>query len=337
MIQHNHPLDELNTFGLSAKASHFAEIDSTEDLKILLNSNEGRGLPLFILGGGSNILLTQDLDALCIKMNIKGRTIIEESEESITVEFGAGEVWHDIVLHCISKGWGGIENMSLIPGTVGAAPMQNIGAYGAEIKDVFVSLDALHIATQEMHTFDNEACEFGYRQSIFKQALKGQFIICRVRLKLSKAPTLNTSYGAIQETLKSKGITEPTLKDVSDAVIEIRQSKLPDPKKIGNSGSFFKNPEINKSQFEELQTTFPNIVGYALDNGQVKVPAGWLIEQDGWKGKRIGDIGVHKNQALVLVNYGRGEGAAIKQLAFDIQASVKKKYGILLQPEVNII
>lgn len=337
MIQHHYPLDELNTFGLSANAAHFAEIESTDDLHKLLDSPEAQNSPLFILGGGSNILLTQDLDALCIKMNIKGRTVIEETDESVTVEFGAGETWHDVVLHCIAQGWGGIENMSLIPGTVGAAPMQNIGAYGAEIKDVFVSLDALKIATQEMHTFDHEACEFGYRQSVFKQELKGQFIICRVRLKLSKNPTLNTSYGAIQETLTSKGISEPTLKDVSDAVIEIRQSKLPDPKKIGNSGSFFKNPEIEASQFDTLKKQFPNIVGYHLDNGQVKVPAGWLIEQDGWKGKRIGDIGVHKNQALVLVNYGRGEGTAIKQLAFDIQESVNKKYGILLQPEVNII
>jgi len=334
-IQANVSLTSFNTFGLAAKAKRFGVFRSIVELKEGLAA-KGED-DLLILGGGSNILLTQDFDGLVLKNELKGIELLKEDEEHIWVKAMAGEDWHQFVLHCIEHDWAGIENMSLIPGTVGAAPMQNIGAYGVEIKDVFVQLEALEMSTQSLRTFSNVECEFGYRESVFKKDLKGQYVICSVTLKLRKEPVFNTSYGAIQETLDEMKISDLSIKAVSDAVIQIRQSKLPDPAKIGNSGSFFKNPVIEGIDFEGLKAEFPDIPGYKLETGEVKVPAAWLIEQAGWKGKTFGQIGVHKKQPLVLVNYGNGDGRDIQHLSQEIRSSVRKKFGIELTPEVNII
>ncbi len=334
-IQEQVSLKEFNTFGLDVTAKRFASFSSVEELKSgihQLNSD-----PLLILGGGSNVLLTQNFDGLVLKNEIFGIEVIEENVDHIKVAVGAGENWHQFVMHAIAHNWAGIENLSLIPGTVGAAPMQNIGAYGVEIKQVFDHLEALEIATGEVHTFTNDECKFGYRESIFKKSHKGKFIITKVVFKLSKTPEFNVSYGAIQDTLKEMGVTDLSIKAVSDAVIKIRQSKLPDPAEIGNSGSFFKNPEVDAIDYEGFKAEYPNIPGYKLPDGRVKIPAAWLIEQDGWKGKTFDQIGVHKNQPLVLVNYGQGKGADIRDLAYQIRASVAEKFGIELTPEVNII
>lgn len=328
-------LKEYNTFGIEAKAKSFIEVNSSQQLEDALKIDRE---DLLILGGGSNVLLTKDFDGLVIKNSIKGIEVIDENDQFVTVKVGAGEIWHSFVLHAIDNNWGGVENLSLIPGTVGAAPMQNIGAYGVEIKEVFKSLEALHIETLTNKTFTKEECEFGYRESVFKLAAKSQYIITTVTFLLTKKDhNINISYGAITDTLNSKGITNPTIKDVSDAVIEIRESKLPNPKVIGNAGSFFKNPTIEKIDYEMLKLEYPEMPGYVVSDEEVKVPAGWLIEQCGWKGKQIGNIGVHKNQALVLVNYGGGNGSEIKQLALDIRDSVITKFGIPLIPEVNFI
>lgn len=326
-----------NTFGLNANSKAFAEVHSINKLREVLTTPEAKQLPLLILGGGSNILLTQDHPGLVIKNSIKGIDLVKEDNEHVWLKAYAGEVWHDLVMYTVDKGLGGIENLSLIPGQVGAAPMQNIGAYGVELVQVFEELEALHIANGELHTFDKDACQFGYRESIFKHDLKGQYVICSITIKLSKHPKPNTSYGAITDTLKEMGVDQPTVKDISNAVIAIRQSKLPDPKELGNAGSFFKNPEISKEAFGELQKVHPNVPHYPLESGLVKVPAGWLIEQAGWKGKRIGNTGSHAKQALVLVNYGNATGAEIWQLAMDIQASVKQQFNITIKPEVNVI
>ncbi|WP_341226687.1 UDP-N-acetylmuramate dehydrogenase [uncultured Arcticibacterium sp.] len=336
-ILKNTSLKAYNTFGLEANAKLFVEINSTNELLYLLDSDEFKENEILILGGGSNVLLTQDFDGLVIKNNIKGIELIEETEDEVTIRVGSGEVWHAFVLYCVDKNYGGIENLSLIPGTVGAAPMQNIGAYGVEIKDVFVDLEAIDRNTQEIKKFDNEACDFGYRESVFKNIYKNQYFITHVTFRLQKNPQLHLEYGAIKDTLNELEVTEPSIHDVSRAVIKIRQSKLPDPAEIGNSGSFFKNPVIAKSDFEKLKVKYPAIPSYPVDENSVKVPAGWLIDQAGWKGKTIGEIGVHKNQALVLVNYGKGKGADIQALSKDIQASILEKYGINLHAEVNII
>ena len=336
-ILKNISLKPFNTFGLAAQAASFTEAHSLADLIEITNTEEFKTGPTLILGGGSNILLTQNFEGLVIKNCLKGISVIAENEQEVILEAGAGESWHDFVMYCVDRNLGGIENLSLIPGTVGAAPMQNIGAYGVEIKDVFHSLSALHISSKELHVFDNAQCQFGYRESVFKHDLKGQYVITAVRFVLQKKPTLKLSYGAIMETLQAKGIEQPGIKEVSDAVISIRRSKLPDPAEIGNSGSFFKNPVIPIAHYEQLKAQYPQIPSYPVDETQVKVPAGWLIEQDGWKGKTIGQIGVHKNQALVLVNYGGGDGNALKKLSEDIQKSIFEKFGINLQVEVNII
>jgi len=336
-MEPNYPLKSLNTFGLEASAAQFIEVNSTEDVVELAQQGKLKDEDTLILGGGSNILLCDDIDNLVVKNNIKYIQKTAQSETHITVKIGAGEVWHNLVLISLDNNWFGLENMSLIPGTVGAAPMQNIGAYGSEVKDVFESLEAVDRITGEIKTFNNKECQFGYRESVFKNQFKNQYFIVSVTLKLSLDPILNSSYGAINAVIEEKGIKNPDPKDISDAVIEIRQSKLPDPNKIGNSGSFFKNPEIPNEQFEEVKNKFTNIVGYPLENGKTKVPAGWLIENAGWKGFRNGDIGVHKNQALVLVNYGAGKGKDIYDLALKIKASVFEKYGIEINPEVNII
>ena len=335
-IQENISLKALNTFGFDQTARFFAVADSVEGLKAALTWANESELNMLILGGGSNILLTQDFDGLVIKVALKGIDLVQEDDKHIWVKVGAGEVWHDLVIFSIEKNWAGIENLSLIPGTVGASPMQNIGAYGVEIKEVFESLEALNRSTLEIETFSAEACEFGYRESVFKRRLKDQYVICSVTFKLNKVPNFRVEYGAIQDVLKEKGVNRLNIKEVSDAVVEIRKSKLPDPSKIGNAGSFFKNPTISQNQYTTLLAEFPGIPGYPNEDG-VKVPAGWLIEQAGWKGHRVGEIGVHVKQALVLVNYGSGNGSEVKALAIQIQQSVREKFGIELSPEVNFI
>lgn len=334
-IQENVSLKPYNTFRLEAKARRLAIVHSEMELKAILSENKD---DYFILGGGSNMLLTQDLSKLVLKNEIKGIELLEESKTSTIVEIGAGENWHEFVLWAIAQKLGGVENLSLIPGTVGAAPIQNIGAYGVELKDVFVSLDAIHLPTGEKHQFNADNCRFAYRESIFKKEVKGQYCITKVRLKLQKAPhSINSQYGAIQQELDKKGISSPSIQDISQAVITIRQSKLPDPAEIGNSGSFFKNPEIGENAFNQLLEQRADLVYYALASGKYKIPAGWLIDQAGWKGHRQGDAGCHKKQALVLVNYGDAQGNEILELAHRIQEDVFQKFGILLSPEVNVI
>jgi UDP-N-acetylmuramate dehydrogenase len=336
--QSNKSLSHLNTFGIDASAKYYVEIQHQKDLTALVQDKLFQKSKLLILGGGSNILLTDDFDGLVIKNCIKGINPIREDDQYIWLQVGAGELWHDFVLDCIENDRGGVENLSLIPGTVGAAPMQNIGAYGVEIKDTFESLEALHLESGAMHTFDNITCDFGYRDSVFKNSAKNKYIITSVTFRLTKHEhVLNTSYGAIKDMLSQQDITFPGIKDISEAVIKIRQSKLPDPTKIGNAGSFFKNPTIDKIDYEALQAEFPTMPAYQLADQQFKIPAGWLIEQCGWKGKTIGNIGVHKDQALVLVNYGKGKGIEISKLAAAIQQSVIDKYGIALSSEVNFI
>lgn len=335
-IQENFNLSDYNTMGIAAKARYFASVKSIEELKNLLGDTRFSKTPKFIISGGSNVLFVSDYDGLVVHVDIKGITIEHEDKEEIVLKVGAGENWHQLVLHCVEKGWGGIENLSLIPGSVGAAPIQNIGAYGVELEEVFDSLEAIEMATGAIRSFSKDECRFGYRDSVFKNELKGRFVIVSVKLKLQKSPKVNTSYRALSQKLEEEGISAPSIKDISQAVIEIRQSKLPDPAEIGNTGSFFKNPVITKDQFQDLQSSYPEIPSYP-DGDKVKVPAAWLIDQCGWKGKRFGDAGVHKMQALVIVNYGRATGDQIWNLAQKIQVSVKDRFGVLLTPEVNIV
>ena len=337
IIQENVSLRLYNTFGFDATARYFVSITSLSQLQDLLRDPEWKPLPRWVLGGGSNVLLTQDVEALVMQISILGIERIREDEQHVWLRVGAGENWHQFVLYCVENGYAGVENLSLIPGTVGAAPMQNIGAYGVEIKDVFEELQAVEIATGQVHTFDGPACAFGYRESVFKRALKNQYIITSVTFRLQKIPTFHVTYGDIQKTLEAMQVQELSLQAISDAVIHIRQSKLPDPAQIGNAGSFFKNPEISRVRFEALKDQYPTLPGYPIDDGTVKVPAGWLIEQAGWKGHREGPVGVHDRQALVLVHYGSGTGQQIKELAGKVQASVEEKFGIKLSPEVNFI
>ncbi|HNP33552.1 MAG TPA: UDP-N-acetylmuramate dehydrogenase, partial [Flavobacterium sp.] len=314
----------------------FVAVHNTEELKTILQENKSE--PKFILGGGSNMLLTKDIEALVIHIDLKGKKILKEDDDFVWVESQAGENWHEFVLWTIAQNFGGLENMSLIPGNVGTTPVQNIGAYGTEIKDTFVSCDAMNIATQEIKTFSKEDCNFGYRESVFKHEVKDQFIITSVVFKLTKRNhKINTSYGDITKELEKQGVSTPTLKDVSNAVIAIRQSKLPDPKELGNSGSFFKNPIIPKEQYEKAHALHPDMPHYIVSETEVKVPAGWLIERAGFKGKRFGDAGIHKNQALVLVNYGNATGQEILAVSKDIQATVLKEFGIAIEAEVNVI
>ena len=300
-------LKPFNTFGIDVNAKFFIELESVEDVVNFCRS-EWKDENRLVLGGGSNLLFTGDFDGVVLKNSMLGIELVEDRASEVLISASAGENWHEFVLYCIDKGWGGIENLSLIPGQVGAAPIQNIGAYGVEIKDVFEYLDAVSLETGEIKRFYHSDCEFGYRDSIFKRGLKGKFVICRVVLRLKKDPELNLTYGAIKSTLEAHGVSEPGISDVSKAVISIRQSKLPDPSLLGNSGSFFKNPVIKPSQFKELLLKYPSIPHYHQENGDIKVPAGWLIEQCGWKGKKVGNTGSHKDQALVLVNYGGASG-----------------------------
>jgi len=335
-IQHDFSLKKYNTFGIEAKAKQFVAVHSTDELQAILQQHPND--KKFILGGGSNMLLTKDIDALVIHVDLKGKKVIAEDDDFATVEAQAGENWHEFVVWTIEQDFGGLENMSLIPGNVGTTPIQNIGAYGTEIKDAFVSCDAMEISTQQIKTFANSDCHFGYRESVFKQDLKDQFIITSVVFRLTKRNhKINTSYGDITSELAKNNIQNPGLKDVSNAVIAIRQSKLPDPKELGNSGSFFKNPIISKSDFERIHAKFPEMKFFPVSETEVKVPAGWLIEQAGFKGKRFGDAGIHKNQALVLVNYGNATGQEILAVSRDIQKTILEKFGIAIEAEVNVI
>lgn len=335
-IRQNVSLKNYNTFGIDAKARQFLSVTTEDELVAVLQAYPHE--KKFILGGGSNMLLTRDLDELVIHIGMKGKSIVREDDDTVDVRCMGGEAWHDFVMWAISQDFGGIENMSLIPGNVGTSPVQNIGAYGVEIKDTFVSCDAIAIKTGERRTFSLEECRFGYRESIFKNEVKDQYVITSVTFRLTRRNhVIRTAYGDIQAELAKQGVTTPTIKDVSNAVIAIRQSKLPDPKELGNSGSFFKNPVIPMAQFEALKERFPDIRHFPVSDSEVKVPAGWLIEQAGMKGFRDGDAGVHKNQALVLVNYGNATGQEIIALSEKVQKAVYDKFGIEIETEVNLV
>jgi UDP-N-acetylmuramate dehydrogenase len=336
-ITSNISLKNLNTFGIEAKAKYFTEIQSVENIIELLNSKEYKNNANLILGGGSNLLLTKDVNALVIKNNLKGISIVKETEDFVWVKCSAGEVWHEFVMWCIHHNFSGLENLSLIPGCTGASPMQNIGAYGVEIKDAFYELEAIHLGTGKQKLFSKSDCEFGYRESVFKHQFKNQFIITSVTFQLSKKPTFHIEYGAIKQELEAMHISELNIKAISQAVINIRSSKLPNPKEIGNAGSFFKNPEVSAEIYLKLKQGFPNLVAYPLENSNYKLAAGWLIEQSGLKGLQIGDAGVHKLQALVLVNYGKATGKEIFDLSTHVLQTVNAKFGVALEREVNII
>ncbi len=330
-------LKPYNTFGINAFAKYFAEFSNVESLEELLSSEIATIEKLVILGGGSNILFTKDFEGLVLKNDIKGISKIAEDELHIYIKAGAGESWHGLVEYCLANNYAGIENLSLIPGSVGASPMQNIGAYGVELKDVFHSLEAVHLKDKTIVEFDNKSCEFGYRDSVFKNKYKGQFIITSVTYRLNKIAALNISYGAIKQELYKMNVQNLTIQQIANAVINIRRNKLPDPAVIGNAGSFFKNPVINKTSFQSLQQSFPGIVGHSVDDENVKLAAGWLIESCGWKGYRKGDAGCHEKQALVLVNYGHANGNEILSLSEEMMQSVKQKFNVLLEREVNIV
>ena len=337
IIHENYSLKKLNTFGINASARYFTEVSSVDDILEILSQKTFSNTQKLILGGGSNLLFTKDFDGIILKNNLQGIETIKEDADSYLIKAGAGEVWHNLVMHCIAKNYAGLENLSLIPGNVGASPMQNIGAYGVEIKDSFYELEALHIADKTIHRFSNSDCKFGYRESVFKNEFKNQYIIISVTYRLRKIPIFNTSYGAIEKELEEMGVAELSIQAISQAVCNIRRSKLPNPAEIGNAGSFFKNPEVLNDQYQFLKNKFPAIVGYDLKNGNVKLAAGWLIEQCGWKGKTFGDAGVHKLQALVLVNYNNATGNEIYELSQNIIDSVKDRFGVILEREVNIV
>ena len=335
-VLRNFSLKDHNSFGIDVRAEKFISIKNLEDLRAILRKSYAS--ELFILGGGSNMLLTENIGKTVLHIALKGKKIISENETEVVVEAAAGENWHQFVLWTLSQNFGGLENLSLIPGNVGTAPIQNIGAYGVELKDSFVSCQAMNVQTLEEKTFHLEDCDFDYRNSIFKSRLKGQYIITSVRFKLTKKDhQLHTEYGAIRSELEKEGISSPSIQDISNAVISIRKSKLPDPKQIGNSGSFFKNPVISKEEFKELENEYPEIPSYKVSENEIKVPAGWLIDKAGFKGYRNGDAGVHKNQALVLVNYGEATGSEILTLAKEIQSKIRSQFNIDLEAEVNII
>lgn len=330
-------LQPYNTLNIAARSRYFAAVETETDLQEILSHPETGEKKLLVLGGGSNVLFANDFDGLVLHVEIGGRKVIKETDEHIWLEIGAGENWHQTVRYCVDRGWGGIENLSLIPGTVGAAPIQNIGAYGVELEEVFEWLMAVDINTGKRLRFEKGECKFGYRDSIFKNKLKGRVIVTQVVLKLSKNPRINRSYGAIESKLKERGITDPTIEDISDIVIEIRNSKLPHPDTLGNAGSFFKNPVVEKEVYERIKEGYPELPGYPMEVGRIKVPAGWLIEEAGWKGKVVGNTGTYKQQALVIVNHGGATGEEILSLATRIEKSVAQKFGIELVPEVNII
>ncbi len=329
-------LKPFNTFAVEARARWFAEAHGDEDVREALGCADRLGVPLWILGGGSNLLLTGDVAALVLHMESRGVRVLADEGERVILEAEAGEPWHPFVLHSLELGLGGLENLSLIPGTVGAAPIQNVGAYGVEIKDVFAGLTALDCQTGELREFDVEQCAFGYRDSLFKQQ-PGRYVILRVRFALSRAAERRLEYGPLRQQLQEQGVQQPTPLDVSRAVCAIRSAKLPDPAVLGNAGSFFKNPLVSAALAESLRARFPTLVAYPQAGGQVKLAAGWLIEQAGWKGFREGDAGVHRLQALVLVNYGQASGAEILRLARRIQDDVSARFGVMLETEPNIL
>jgi len=337
-------LKPYNTFGIDVKANYFAHFSTVEELTELLNLQSKTNLKVLILGGGSNLLFTKDIDGCVLKNELKGIQLIKEDHNHYYVKVSAGENWHRFVIYCVAHNYAGLENLSLIPGNVGASPMQNIGAYGAELKDLFENLEALHKSERTIHTFTANDCEFGYRESVFKRKYKDEFVILNVTFRLNKKPILNTSYGAVAQELEQMGVKEPSIRSISDAVINIRRSKLPDPAQIGNAGSFFKNPTISLAEFDQLEKKVDDklqsgmsLPHYRVDENHIKIPAAWLIEQCGWKGYREGDAGVHTKQALVLVNYGNASGEALYHLATKISNSVETKFGIELEREVNIV
>lgn len=334
-IESNVELKSLNTFGIQSTAKHLIRLTSENELSDVLRYVSGYQGKVLFIGGGSNILFTKNWDGLIVKVETKGIELLDEDNDFVYVRAHAGEIWDDLVNYCIQRGYGGLENLSLIPGTVGSSPIQNIGAYGVELKDVFYLLEAVSTRTGEFREFDKNECQFGYRYSIFKGEYRGVYIILSVVLKLTKNPALNVSYGVIRDEIIRLQLPM-NIESISKAVTNIRRSKLPDPSEIGNAGSFFKNPVINNDQFNELKDKFPELKYFMADSGY-KVAAGWLIENCGWKGFREGDVGVHKNQALVLVNYGNGNGSQIRDLAKKISDSVLAKFGIQLEPEVNIV
>lgn len=337
-LEQNISLKPYNTFGINAKAKYFAPFENLTELEELLSNSKFKNQKSkLVLGGGSNILLTKDFDGMVLKNMIKGIEIVKEDEEHIYIKAGAGENWHQLVLYCVKNNYAGAENLSLIPGNVGASPMQNIGAYGVEIKDVFYELEAFHKEEKAIQKFSLADCEFGYRESVFKNKYRNQFVITSVTYCLHKKPFFNTSYGAVQQELIKMGVQELNIQAIAQAVINIRSSKLPDPKEVGNAGSFFKNPIISNPHFQALKKNYPTIVAFPSANNQTKLAAGWLIEQCGWKGYRKGDAGCYPKQALVLVNYGNAKGEEIFELSEKIMASVQKKFSVALEREVNII
>ncbi len=337
MISENISLKPYNTFGIDASARYFATFQTADHLRELLAQSIVKEHQRLVLGGGSNLLLTKNFDGVVLKNEMEGVEIEKEDDQYIYVKSGAGEMWHSFVMHCVKHHFSGIENLALIPGCVGASPMQNIGAYGVEIKDVFHSLDAMHIEDASLKSFSLEECAFGYRESIFKRKEKGNWIILSVTFRLNKRAVLNTSYGAIDMELEKMNLDRITIKDIAQAVINIRSSKLPDPAIIGNAGSFFKNPVVPMEVYEKIKAAYNNAPSYPVNENEVKVPAGWLIENAGWKGKTFGNYGVHKNQALVLVNYGGATGKQIYNLSAEIIEDIQSKFGIELEREVNII
>ncbi len=337
MVEHDVDLAPHTTFGVPARAKALARFGTVERLRGLLAAPELADLPRLVLGGGSNVLFTRDWAGVVLLNELPGLAVVHEDAEHAWLKAGAGVVWHDLVMHTVDRGWGGLENLSLIPGKVGAAPMQNIGAYGVELKDSFASLEALRIADGAVVTFRPDDCGFGYRESFFKREGRDRFVILNVTFRLRKHPRLSTAYGAIREVLAERGIHTPSVRDISDAVVHIRRSKLPDPAVLGNAGSFFKNPVVNAAQAERIRAEHPDLVAYPAGEGVVKLAAGWLIEKAGWKGHRAGACGVHDRQALVLVNHGGARGAEVHALSERILRDVHERFGVELEREVNIL
>jgi UDP-N-acetylmuramate dehydrogenase len=337
MIQENFNLIKFNTFGVDVSCRYFTEIGTAKDFEELKKNKKYSDAKKLVLGGGSNLLFTKDFDGIVLHNRFEGIGVVSVDEDYAFVKAGAGEVWHEVVLYCIGKNFGGVENLSLIPGYAGAAPIQNIGAYGEELQQVFHSLTAIDLESGEQKVFSPDECRFGYRDSIFKREAKNKYMIIDVTLRLKKHPVINTTYGAIEKELEHMKVTSPTIRDVSNAVIKIRSSKLPDPKVLGNSGSFFKNPTIPIEKYDRLQQLFPDLVAYPAQGNAMKISAGWMIEKCGWKGKRIGNVGMHKDQALVLVNYGGATGRELLQHAAEVQKSVKENFGIIMEAEVNVV
>jgi UDP-N-acetylmuramate dehydrogenase len=336
-IRQDHPLKHLHTFGTDVKATSFAEVNSVEEFEFVRSYSRKNNLPLLILGSGSNILFTRDYEGIVVKNNIRGIEILKVNRETVLVKANGGENWDHFVRHCLSEGLFGMENLAGIPGTVGATPVQNIGAYGVELKENFHSLQAIDLQNGSSKTFVKEDCDFGYRQSVFKSTLRGRYFIASVNFILSRQPKPGLTYEDLRMELQNRQIEQPTPADVADVVTAIRQRKLPDPAELGNAGSFFKNPVVSKAFFEELQKTYPHARGIKLGGDQVKVPAAWLIEQAGWKGKRTGNTGTSPVQPLVIVNYGGASGEEILSYALALKADVNKKFGVELEFEVNIL